>query len=306
MELKTAFRWHLQNMPRHRHGFGDGLADAPRAVFALAMARRDVAAGIKRYPAPVKPFPAFGAPHDGTTATRWSERPESNGLRLVGRVMPECGRSGIWDDSERCGWYADESQDNVAFGLVYQLPGRNGQARFVAGYAMRDDCGVSVDLGRIFAEPAAFWEPVRKSATGYVMGGYWNYSDNPRDMDSAHDAARAADGMARCAAESERDYQTAWSAGQLWADHGDDIAATRAELLAILKERRAAKSHAGFPALCDAIRARVADLLADITRRRAERAELAEGDYRNLTFWNGDAALRAAFCDGADITTFPA
>lgn len=53
-KLKAAFRWHLQNMPRYRHGFGEGLDVAPRAVFALAMARRDVAAGITRYPAPVK------------------------------------------------------------------------------------------------------------------------------------------------------------------------------------------------------------------------------------------------------------
>lgn len=207
-KLKAAFRWHLQNMPRHRHGFGEGLADAPRAVFALAMARRDLAAGIARYPAPVKPFPAFGAPDD--SGRRWTEKPEAAGLRLVGRVMADCGgRNGIWDSRETSGWYADECQDNLCYGLAYQLPGRNGESRFVAGYAFSEDCGVTLDLSRIYAEPAAWFEPVRKSATGYAMGGYWTWQDNPREMDAARDAAYSADSMAKAAAEAEREYRIA-------------------------------------------------------------------------------------------------
>ena len=304
LKLKTAFRWHMQNMPRYRHGFGEGLADAPRAVFALAMARRDVAAGKSRYPAPVKPFPAFGAV--GESGYRRAENPENAGLRLVGRVEADCGgRNGIWDSRESSGWYADERQGNLCYGLVYQLPGRNGQSRFVAGYAFTEDCGVTLDLSRVYAEPAAFWEPVRKSAAGYTMGGYWNYQDNPREMDAARDAARAADSMAQAAAESEREYQSAWRAGTEWAEATAETAGIRQEIRGILRERRALKGTQGYPALCKVIAARVRDLLNDMTKCRNRRAELASGEHGELYFWPGDARLAETFNEGAGEKVLP-
>lgn len=303
-KLKAAFRWHLQNFPRYRHGFGEGLADAPRAVFALAMARRDVADGKDRYPAPVKPFPAFGAV--GESGYRWAENPEAAGLRLVGRVTADCcGRKGVWDDRESSGWYADERQDNLGYGLVYQLPGRNGQSRFVAGYAFSDDCGATLDLSRIYAEPAAWFEPVRKSATGYTMGGYWNYQDNPCEMDAARDAAYSADSMAKAAAEQEREYQTAWRAGAEWSDLGEDIAHDRRELLDMLAERRAVKGTANYPALCKALKREVSRLLDNIQNMRERRQGLQDGDASGLEFWNGDARLAAAFNDGAGESVLP-
>ena len=231
----------------------------------------------------------------------------AHGLRLVGRVEADCGgRNGIWAKCESSGWYADECMDNLCFGLVYQLPGRNGESRFVAGYAFTEDCGVTLDLSRVYAEPAAFLEPVRKSATGYTMGGYWTWQDNPREMDAARDAAFAADSMAKPAAESEREYQTAWRAGAEWSDETADIAAVREEIRDILQDRRQLRGTAGYPALCGAITARVRDLLADLQERRNQRDELAQGERKHLIFWPGDKCLAAAFNDGAGEQVLPA
>lgn len=303
-KLQAAFRWHLQNMPRFRHGFGEGLADAPRAVFALAMARRDIAAGIARHPAPAKPFPAFGTADE--SGYRWTENPEAAGLRLVGRVEADCGgRNGIWDKRESSGWYADEYQDGLCFGLVYQLPGRKGESRFVAGYAFSESDGVCIDLSRVYTEPAAWFEPVHKSATGFTMGGYWTWQDNPREMDAARDAAFSADSMARIAAESEREYRIAWRAGVTWSALGEDIAHDRRELLDILAERRAAKGTADYPALCKALKREVSRLLDNIQNMRERRQGLQDGDASGLEFWNGDARLAAAFNEGAGEPVLP-
>ena len=304
-KLKKAFRWHLQHPRRFIGAHGLQCPVGTHAIDAIMRARADVAAGKNRYPAPVKPFPAFGAQND--SGYRRSEKPEAAGLRLVGRVEADCGgRNGIWDDHDSSGWYADDRQDNLGYGLVYQLPGRNGQSRFVAGYAFSDDCGVTLDLSRVYAEPAAFPEPARKSATGYTMGGHWTWQDNPREMDAARDAAFAADSMAQAAAISEREYQTAWRAGAEWGDETADIAAVREEIRDILQDLRQLRCTSGYPALCKVIAARVRDLLADMQERRNRRDELARGERKHLIFWPGDKCLAAAFNDGAGEQVLPA
>ncbi|WP_298702545.1 hypothetical protein [uncultured Brevundimonas sp.] len=127
----------------------------------------------------------------------------------------------------------------------------------------------------------------------------------------ARDAAAHADALAKEAAESEREYQTAWHAGQAWADLKAEEEAARTEARAILAERRAAMnnpavSDSGFFALCDVIRGRVRALVESIAESRNKRRELAEGDDSRLMFWNGEERLRAAFCDGAGLDQFPA
>lgn len=290
--LKDAFRWHLQNMPKYRHGFGEGLADAPRAVFALAMARRDIAAGIARYPAPVKPWPAYGAASD--KGMRCATHDEPQGLRFVGQVSPEF-RRGPFGGRDSEGWLTDPHGDvfkdgtGLCYGVVYQLPGRNGESRFVAGYHFGgEDGGPVLDLRNVYVEPRGDW---RADAS---------------DLDAARDAARAADSMAQGAAEQEREYQTAWRAGSVWADLGAGIESDRKELLAMLAERRAAKGSAAYPALCKALKREVSRLLAAIAEARSERAELAAGDYRDLFFWPGDQRLKEAFAEGAGLDRFPA
>lgn len=288
-ELKAAFRWHLQNMPRYRHGFGEGLADAPRTVFALAMARRDVAAGITRYPAPIKPWPAFGAEHDG--GKRCATESDGFGLRFVGRVMADCGgRNGIWDNRDSSGWYTSPygESDMLCHGVVYQLPGRNGESRFVAGYQFTDcDGGPTLDLSRIYAEPRGF---------GYASAF---------ETDAARDAAHAADSMAKAAAEAEREYQAAWQAGSRYSAESCDLKAIRQEVWGILAERRALKGTTGYPALCKATAARVRDLLDDMAERRDKMRELANGMFGDLAFHTGDKNLAAAFNEGAGESVLP-
>jgi len=127
----------------------------------------------------------------------------------------------------------------------------------------------------------------------------------------ARDAAAHADALAKEAAESEREYQTAWHAGQAWADLKAEEEAARTEARAILAERRAAMNNpavcaSGVFALCDVIRGRVRALVESIAESRNKRRELAEGDDSRLMFWNGEERLRAAFCDGAGLDQFPA
>jgi len=127
----------------------------------------------------------------------------------------------------------------------------------------------------------------------------------------ARDAAAHADALAKEAAESEREYQTAWHAGQAWADLKAEEEAARTEARGIPAGRRAAMnnpavSDSGFFALCDVIRGRVRALVESIAESRNKRRELAEGDDSRLMFWNGEERLRAAFCDGAGLDQFPA
>lgn len=178
------------------------------------------------------------------------------------------------------GWYTNPHGESardgsgLCWGIVAQLAGKDRAPRYLAGYQFGGvDSGAQVALGRIY--------------------------DCPRD------AARAADGLAESAAETEKDYQEAWGAGNRWADLGEAIATARREALALLAERRQvardlippqARPHA--PAICKAIRAQVSGLLDSIREAREEREELAGGYY--------DAAGRAAFCEGAGLQEMPA
>jgi len=190
------------------------------------------------------------------------------------------------------GWYDNPHGESGPDGwglvvpVVAQLSGRDGRARFVAGYRMGDSDGggATFDTSRIFEEPGEDWEAARR------------------------EAARAANGLAESAAEEEREYQTAREAGQRWAELKEEEEEARAAALAILAERRAAKAAAGanLPAICRAIRDSVAGHWATIQDNRAKRAELAAGDCDSLYFYTGEERLREAFCDGAELAAFPA
>lgn len=288
-ELQNAFRHHIRTMATARAGKRDGfwlkvqrdldLREGGTALRALSAARRDVENGTRRYPQRVRPI---------------YRASESDGLRYVGRVVPDTPCRGLWDSRGDCGWHTDPHGDvfkdgtGLCYGVVYQLPGRNGESRFVAGFEFGgQDGGPSLDLTRVFIEPKG------------------DYQSDPCDLDAARDAARHADSLAKAAAEAEREYQTAWRAGSNFAQEGEAIENARRDLLDILKERRALKGTQA-PALCAAIRSQVQSLLRTIRRARKARAELAQGDAPDLCFWPGDERLRAAFCEGADLDTFPA
>lgn len=285
-ELQNAFRYHMRNnRPAFYHAQGyNGRNAWPEkangiAVESLIRARRDVAEGTRRYPRPVRVI------HASTTAT---------GLRLVGRVVPDTERGNIWDSRGGCGWHTDPSGgvfkdgSGLCFGVVYQLAGRDGHARFVAGYEFGGvDGGPTLDLAKVFHEF------VRGDETG------------PQDLAGARQAARHADSLAKAAAETEREYQTAWWAGSNWSDLLQEEQSDRRQLVEILQERRAVKGKGNYPALCSAIESTVKGILRRIKKSRAKRAELANGDSDDLYFCTGETRLQEAFCEGAGLQVFP-
>lgn len=217
----------------------------------------------------------------------WYFHGDSDALRDV-RDCHDCDGG-----PDHTGWYDNPHGESfkdgtgLCIGIVARLRGRNGMARLVAGYRFggHDDSG-TFDLTTVYESP---------------VDSSWDSPDCERD------AARAADSMAEAAAEREKEYKSAWGAGQAWAERGERLAEIRQDLRAILAERREAMARgiAGLAALCDAIRARVDSLLAERAELMAERAELAEGDDSTFYFYAGESRLQDAFCESAGLDGFP-
>lgn len=266
------------------------------AADALRFAREDVAAGKARYPHDGKPVPAVSWARGDEPLRGYVQSIEGAGLRHVGDVVGDCGgRNGLWNNrSDRGGWYTDPHGDvfkdgtGLCWGVVYQLPARDGKARFVPGYIFG---GCSDDL------------PTIDFATVYEEDARGGYNDNPQDYEAAKRAASDADAMASQAAEAERDYQSAYGAGSRYADLGAQIAEWRKGILALGKDRRAAKGSGSFPAICEAVRKAMSGLADDIAEARKERAALASGEGYGreswCSFWTGENRLREAFNEGA-------
>lgn len=254
----------------------------------------------------------------------WTRGYRHNGPRDLAAFYCEDGgplrniqEAGAFLDSRAASsFYTDSDCSETCGGYIAQLPSRKGRARFVAGYGFSvSGGGACFNLSDIFESD---FEAERDSARRQIGKSYWTPEMEAPGYwaESAHDtarkeAARRAADLAKSAAEKEREYQTAWHAGQAWADLKAEEEAARTEARAILAERRAAMnspavSDSGFFALCDAIRGRVRALVDSIAESRARRRELAEGDDSQFMFWNGEERLRAAFCDGAGLDKFPA
>lgn len=216
------------------------------------------------------------------------------------------------------GYYTSPHGDdsNLCVAYVVQLPSRKGRARFAPGYSFSDSDndgkGITVDLSRI--EESDFVAE-RENARRQIGKAYWTQAMEAPGYwaEAAHEsarkeAARAAQDLAERAAEEEREYQTAWAAGNAWADLKREEEEARREALAILAERRAARALGpeGFPALCGALREKVASLWRQIQASRERRATLQEGDAPELYFCPREERLREAFCDGAELGAFPA
>lgn len=175
---------------------------------------------------------------------------------------------------EHTGWYTDEFQDRTLRGVVYRLP----HGRLVAGYASSDDCKQAKALrGTVWLAPE---------------GACLSFDDIATETDDGDTLAVAilADQLAESAAEAERDYNEAWQAGREFSELGDDIKAAWRALKRLARERWQAQriGSAGFPALCEAVQAKAADLFDQIEAYRARRAELA-----------ANAANAEAFREGA-------
>lgn len=112
--------------------------------------------------------------NDGTRIQYWGHKAEVP-FRFTGYV-DEIRRS-----IGHQGWYCDQFQDRTLRGVVYQIPARNGVPQYLSGYQESDNDSIVLYLDSFESEPA--------------------------------EAAYRADRIAERLAESEREYQEAWSAG---------------------------------------------------------------------------------------------
>ncbi|MEP2533514.1 hypothetical protein [Shimia sp.] len=139
----------------------------------------------------------------GESRVRWFEDPEKSGLRLVGLAHDAApgGHAYYRAAVDHSGWYLtpDNWSGETVAGVVYRLPGANGRARYLAGYAdpyQTDKHGNGPALLSL------------EVFTGETLDSSW-------DQDSAlRDVARRADGIAENMAEQEREYQTGHGAGR--------------------------------------------------------------------------------------------
>jgi hypothetical protein len=291
-ELRDAFKYHRQSQMRILTN-GSRLfhsTHSKTAGWAIAQARADVAQGVKRYPS--DHYAPACKQSDGLVYVE----AERVGLRHVGNVEAESyGGSDCWARRDSCGWYTEPGGETfkdgtgLCWGAVYQLPARDGVARFVAGYIMggSDSDNPTLDLARIFEEK---------------RDRYYGET-SAREMQAAREAARYADDMAKRAGEDEREYQTAWRAGSIYNDCTQELESIRRSALELIRDTK--QNCATLRQLPESIRHVIkGDLKAKMARRSklfAKMEKLASGDYGELIFYP-DKRLRGAFNDAAGAT----
>lgn len=130
------------------------------------------------------------------------------------------------------GWYADNDQNDLYIGQVYQLPARNGEEQYVPALRHSGYGTGTLFLGEITSEKG--------------------------------DAARWADQNAEKAAEESREFDAKYSAEQQIAEARAEIHRINKEVLPALKD---IKGHKFSVPVCSMIRAGILEHLAD--RRNA-------------------------------------
>lgn len=173
---------------------------------------------------------------------------------------------------------------------------KKGCVAAIEAYAPKDEALHAIARDIVAMQKPAFY---RIEGPVYRLSSRYSHENTIRaDSDELTAIARRLCQWLYKTLESECEYQNAWHAGSCYAIEGETIAESKAELKAILAERRAVKGIAA-PALCGAIRQTVQSLLADIAKARARRAELIAGNDSEYGFWTGNEALIDAFKDGA-------
>lgn len=154
------------------------------------------------------------------------------------------------------GWYADAFQDAKYRGQVWQLPAKDGQCRYIAGYIDQD------------SEYCVFC--TYDDGTPEIFTG-----DNPGDQygqsDALEDAARAADRLAERDAEREREYSEKWQEASRHDDERENVrselSVARAEASATIAAwREQQKTGPLADSLCAMLRERVASARHDMRR----------------------------------------
>lgn len=252
-ELINAYRYHRQ--------IGDSWLEH-RAKGCLVLARKDVAAGRKRYPAD-RPY------SPGT----WQKPERDNGLdggyffRL--EILPE-GFVRVAPAHElvrlsdgHTGWYTRNEpagSDDLLIGVVVRMRGPDGKRVLVPGYEEGSGNGVCIWPGERF------------------------------ELSEERDCAYRADRHAEIVAGHECDYNDAWQAGTRAADYRDEANSVRSDLVAFLASARKAKrelaNHCDLEVvvmmLRDHVRERVEELMEEITQQRGKRDALRDAYFSRL------------------------
>jgi hypothetical protein len=227
--LFDAFRYYRNGLPKH---------SAIDATTALKWARRDVANGKRRYPGTPQGMRGGADFKIGRDSVFWCECPDDY-LRRVG-YADECGLRSI----RHKGWFTDEYGDGeLARGVVFQLPARNGTPRFISGVADSVNDGPAILSLELF--------------------------------DDKDDAARNADSLAEIYAEKERDYRRASNAGFRHGELGEEIATMRGQVREILKARRDhIRKGDKVPTILAVLECKARELLGEIEEMQEKRATL--------------------------------
>lgn len=216
-----------------------------------------------------------GQPWDSEgTRLRWLENTAAAGFRFCGWSDEIARETGHGRSIEHTGWYSragDWSGDKLRGG-VWQLPARDGSARYVPGYAEFEGRG-ETNPG---SAALALWE-IERGERG-----------DERDDSALWEAARAADGIAEAQAEAERDYSEAQDSGQQAAEQIGDAETARAAALALVSEMRALERESGRPA--GIVRANALKALSDArealeTARRKRESAWADCPGRLESAW---------------------
>jgi len=245
--LKSSYAWHRNHQTRP-------------AAACIAKAREDLANDKTRYSRSTgwgvnTSFAAYGESH-----MQWVENPTQAGLRFVGYVDEvNTSNYAFSGGINHKGWWTEDDGLNgeTARGVVYQLPARNGRPQYLAGY--EDPCNAGAVCLSLDIQEGEQLD--NRSAS---------YSQDARDV------ANLADGIAERMAEESRRYSEAWRAGREFEDLADEISADRKRILALLAERRQARSYAAklYPETCAALRSIVSAALSTIRNARKQRAQL--------------------------------
>lgn len=222
--------------------------------------------------------------------SRWIENPEAGGLRFVGHACDLAGRAVNHE-----GWQCDSYGEQVAQGVVYQLPAKRGRARFVAGMAdpmERNEGAALLWLGDVFDGGPEMRLMRTWRGTPPVESEYDSTDD------AKESAAFAADEHARVYAEREREWNDAWQEGQLAREKGlEAFKASKAYTSAVRAFREAWRVRSQFAGPGRGI---VLRELVDGLRARCEQFETARsGFYDALDESPGRRdPLRSAWLDG--------
>lgn len=221
--------------------------------------------------------PVGRAFRDGSDTLRHFSSTRDAGLRFVG-----------WSDElnrgiRHRGWFCDDDERETLRGGVWQLPGRDGRARLVYGYAefeSRDE----LNPGSAVIVVSHVLETER--------------ADDMRDSEELRDAARYGDGMAESAADARRDYERAYQAGREAGEHDEAAIAARKEALPLLRELKAAyrvpMARVAFAGACAVLRDRIDSLIRDRAEARAARDAAWDG-----VFGSDVEPWKAGFIDSA-------